>query len=254
MADQRNVDGPLYRDVYERLRDRIVSGEYQAGTGLPSEPKLGKEFGVSAITIRRAVHELVLDGLIEPRQGLGNIVRSASDSPVVVGMSSFTSDVVNGRLRLVRTLLADDYVPASRAIAEKLGVQPASMVRHLVRFDYEGNAPFSVDEVFIPPSLASSITPEIASSPEFMHLWQRTSGLELVRTEYEIWVERAGPDDERLLRVPPESPVLTTGELIYDSSGRPIAYVVSRYRGDRGRLRGSIMLVVRETERGVVGE
>ncbi|MHB9038162.1 MAG: GntR family transcriptional regulator [Armatimonadota bacterium] len=245
---------PLYREVYETLRNRIQLGEYETGAALPSEPRLREEFNVSTITIRRAIHELSLDGLVEPRQGVGNIVQDASGSLVVVGMSSFTSDVAKGRLRLVRTLLVDDMVPASADIADKLNVQTGSLLRHLVRLDCEGNAPLSVDEVFIPPALASAITSEIAGSPTFMHLWQEASGLELVRTQYDIWTCMPSEDDVRHLQITSDCPVLVTGELVFDSTARPSAWIVSRYRGDRGRLTGTVMLVQKETDLGVVGE
>jgi GntR family transcriptional regulator len=241
-------------EIYTTLRERIIAGEFKPGDTLPSEPKLNEEFGVSTITVRRAIHELVLEGLVESRQGVGNIVREASASSVVVGMSSFTTDVAIGRIRLVRTLLADDMVPAPIDVAECLRVQPGSMLRRFVRLDCEGNSPLSTDEVFVPPVFASSITTEIAGSPTFMHLWQKASGLELVRTQYDIWAEKATEDDQRLLQIEPDSPVLATGELIYDSEDRTCAWIVSRYRSDRGRLSGTVMLMQSETERGVIGE
>jgi DNA-binding GntR family transcriptional regulator len=254
MAIGQNTNNHLYTAVYETLRERIVASEYKPGDALPSEPNLRKEFGVSTITVRRAIHELALDGLVEPRQGIGNIVREPADSSVVVGMSSFTTDVAHGRLRLIRTLIADDMLQAATDIADKLQVQSGSMLRRLVRLDMEGNAPLSVDEVFIPPALASSITTDIAGSPTFMHLWQEASGLQLVRTQYEIWAEKPSADDERVLQIESDCPVLVTGELIHDNKDRPCAWIVSRYRGDRGRLSGTVILAQKKTERGVVGE
>lgn len=245
---------PLYMGVYETLRERIQSGSYEVGAALPSEPRLREEFKVSTITIRRAVHELSLDGLVEPRQGVGNIVRDASGSEVVVGMSSFTSDVANGRLRLIRTLLVDDVVSATSDIARKLGVQPGSMLRHLVRVDSEGGAPLSTDEAFVPPAFASGITSDVAASPVFMHLWQEASGMELTHTQYEIWTEPASTDDCELLSIDVNAPVLVTGELILRSDDKPVAWIVSRYRGDRGRLSAKVTLVQRKTSNGIVGE
>lgn len=254
MAVQQTPYNHLYTAVYEALRERIVAGDYLPGDALPSEPKLKEEFGVSTITVRRAIHELALDGLVEPRQGIGNIVRESADSSVLVGMSSFTTDVAYGRLRLVRTLLVDEMASATTDIAERLRVQPGSMLRRLIRLDCEGNAPLSIDEVFIPPALASAITSEIAASPTFMHLWQEVSGLQLVQTQYEIWAEKSSTDDQQTLQITPDCPVLVTGELIQDNRDMPCAWIVSRYRGDRGRLSGTVVLAQRKTERGVIGE
>ena len=245
---------PLYQSVYEELQNRIRSEVYAVGTALPSETKLLKEFGVSLITIRRAIHELVLDGLVDSRQGIGNLVRDPAENAVIVGMSSFTSDVAAGRLRVVRTLMADDLVTATSDVAAKLGVQPGSMLRHFVRLDCEGGVPMSVDEAFAPPSLASNITPEMAASPLFMHLWQKSSGLELLQTNYDITVEQAREQEQRLLQIGPEVPVLVTGELVYDSTDRPVLWVVTRYRGDRCPLSCTVKLVRKKTREGIIGE
>jgi DNA-binding GntR family transcriptional regulator len=142
---------PLYQEVYEKLAERINGGIYRRGTTLPTECKLRKEFGVSTITVRRALHELALDGLVDSRQGIGNFVRERPRDGVIIELSNFTSSMASGRLRIVRTLLADELIPASAAVAKKLSVQPGSMLRHLVRLDSEGGAALSVDEVFMPP-------------------------------------------------------------------------------------------------------
>lgn len=244
----------LYQKVHDELYSRIRAGGYQVGTTLPSETKLSDEFGVSLITIRRALHELALDGLVESRHGVGHFVLDPSQKPTVIGLSSFTSDVASGRLNLIRTLMADDMIPASAEVSEKLGVQPGSMLRHLVRLDCQDNQPFSIDEVLVPPSLAAGITPQIAASPLFMHLWQENSGLVLVRTQYDIHVASPSGHDFEMLKVTPDIHILVTEELSYDTNGRAAIWIESRYRGDRCRLSGNVTLVQKKTQYGVVGE
>lgn len=240
MIVQRAADGPLYESVYESIRKRILSGEYDPGDFLPSEPKLKEEFGVSIITVRRALHELEHDGLIERRQGLGSVVLDAAAKPVVIGLSTFTPDVAQGRLRVVRTLLEDSLVQSADDTAGRLGVQPGSLVRRMVRLDMEGEAPLSVDEVFIAPSKAAVITPEIAASPVFIDLWQDASGMTLTHSEYEILAEEASEEDAALLKMEKPGIILITRELFFDSSGTPAALVISRYRGDRVRISGTV--------------
>ncbi len=241
---------PLYRSVHRELRERIVTGRYAPGAVLPSERRLIDEFHVSLITVRRAMDELVLDGLVERRQGVGSFVRDRARG-VVVGMSSFTTDVETGRLRLVRTLLEDSPVSASAEVAGRLSVQEGSLIRHLVRLDSEGGTPLSVDEVFAPPAAAASITPAIAGSPSFLHLWQESSGLSLRRAEYEVSVQLPDQADQARLAVSPGSPLLVTGELIFDEDSRAVAWIVTRYRGDRTKLRGSFALTAPRVTAGV---
>jgi GntR family transcriptional regulator len=247
------VRSPLYRKIYEQLADGIYAGQYPRGIALPSEAQLGKEFGVSLITVRRAIQELALDGLVERRQGAGNFVRGAPRN-VDIGLSNFTSEVANGRLRLVRTLLVDDLIALPVRVAKKLALQPGSMARHLVRLDNEGGMPLSVDEVYLPPALAKGITTDIASSPLFLHEWQINSGLRLVSTDYEITVQMAQPKDVAWLQIPANLPLLVTVEVGRDAQGQPKIWIESRYRSDRCRLSGNVILAQSKTEHGTVGE
>jgi GntR family transcriptional regulator len=66
--------GPLYLQIKEILKDRILHGEYPIDTNIPSEPQLEEEFNVSKITIRNAIKELAQDGYIEKKSGKGTKV------------------------------------------------------------------------------------------------------------------------------------------------------------------------------------
>lgn len=244
----------LYYTVYSEIKRRIYSGEYPVGTLIPSEAKLKKEFEVSTITIRRAIQELVLDSLVEPRQGIGSIVLDTSKKMEVVGLSCFTTDVSTGRLRIVRTLLVDDMIPAQTDIAEKLRVQPGSMLRHLVRLDTIGGSPFSIDEAFIPPALAEKINYAIAASPLFMHLWQEASGLNFIYTHYDIWAGQAEQKEQEILCIEPLSPLLITGELVFNVNKIPSLWIVTKYPSDRCQLSGTVKLFQKKTEHGKIGE
>jgi len=244
---------PLYQVVYQELKQRVAAGTYLPGDKLPSEAELSGEFGVSRITVRRSIHELALDGLVINRHGIGNLVRERPRN-VEIGMANFTSEVAAGRLRLVRTLLEDSNVAATDEVAGKLGLQPGSLTRHLVRLDMEAGAPLSVDEAFIPLPIASDITRGIASSPLFMHEWQIASKLHFVRSQFELNVQAPDGFHQRMLQIGADVPLLVTGELVFDINDSPCLWIVSRYRSDRSRLYGTATLVQRETKVGMVGE
>lgn len=247
------LNTPLYRQVYDQIRQRIGSSVYERGAALPSEIRLSQEFSVSQITVRRALHELELDGLVDRRQGIGNIVRDTSRS-VMIGLSSFTSDVVEGRLRLVRTLLTDEMLPASDEVAAKLDIQPGAIVRHLSRLDSEGDVPISVDDVYTPAALAAMITDEMAASPMFLHLWQTASAITARSTDYELAAELPAKGVQNQLKMSADSPILFSAEVVRDEAGRALHYIISRYRGDRVRLSSSAQLLQHMTADGLVGE
>lgn len=74
---------PMYQQVFESLKKAILTGRYEAGQKLPSEAALVRQFGVSRITVGRAVRDLQQKGLVERRAGSGTYVRSTQ--PVHAG-------------------------------------------------------------------------------------------------------------------------------------------------------------------------
>lgn len=72
---------PLYLQIMNILKDRILHGVYPLGTNIPSEPQLELEFDVSKITIRNAIKELAQEGYLEKSSGKGTkVIRNASTS------------------------------------------------------------------------------------------------------------------------------------------------------------------------------
>jgi DNA-binding GntR family transcriptional regulator len=235
------MNTPLYRTVYDSLRECILAGDYPPGVALPSEPRLVQDYGVSLITVRRALQELVLDGLIERRQGVGSFVREASRG-VVVGLSSFDADVAEGRLRLTRELVADTELPAPADVAERLRMPEGATLRYLSRLDRQGAVPFSVDEVYIPLALARTVTPDLAASPLFFPLWCESAEVEVDRVDFELGVQMPEHARQEQLGVGPDVPLLICGELNFDAAGNPVMWIASYYRGDVTHLTHSVRI------------
>lgn len=72
---ERNNGLPLYRQICQRLREAILSGELTEGTRLPTERALASELGVNRTTVMNAYNELASEGLIEGHVGRGTLVR-----------------------------------------------------------------------------------------------------------------------------------------------------------------------------------
>lgn len=83
---------PLYRQLYARLRSRIQTGEFQAGDAIPPESALMSAYGVSRITVRAALDQLVREGVIERQRGRGSFVRDP-DPEARSCLSSFTEQM-----------------------------------------------------------------------------------------------------------------------------------------------------------------
>ena len=116
---------PLYYQVKRRLRDRITSGRYPAGAQIPPEGTLEREFGVSRTTVRKAVEELVDEGFLLRRRGVGTFVSDArsrrQESLHKSYLSLGTADIIRlSGQTATRRLLGWEEAPATEEQAALL--------------------------------------------------------------------------------------------------------------------------------------
>ena len=78
MACRREKESsvPLYQHVMHEIRGKIESGEYQSGSQIPTELELSTDYNVGRVTVRRAIEELVGEGLLTKQQGRGTFVNA----------------------------------------------------------------------------------------------------------------------------------------------------------------------------------
>ena len=72
MANSKNA--PLYQQIFEEIKSAIEEGVYAPKERIPSEPELAAQYGVSRITVRRAVEDLCVEGYLVKQQGRGTFV------------------------------------------------------------------------------------------------------------------------------------------------------------------------------------
>lgn len=127
-----------FREIADRVRTRIVSGELAAGAAVPSEAALASEYGVSRTTARRALMSLEEVGLIRGTPGRVRLVRSTdpkcSPSPAKYEQiaAAVRADVEGGTVQVGQLIGTED------ALAERFGVSPGTVRRALRELADEG--------------------------------------------------------------------------------------------------------------------
>lgn len=102
--------GPLYTQIRDIVRDRILHGIYSIGTNIPTESQLEKEFNVSKITVRNAIKELVQEGYLETRSGMGTkVIKNTSSSQLSIG-KRFTEVLVEQGHKVQKDLIGLEKV------------------------------------------------------------------------------------------------------------------------------------------------
>lgn len=141
----RNRKEPVYHQLYGILRAGIVDGTWQPGDKLPSETELIERHDVSRITARRALSELVQDGLIYREQGRGSFVAHPTIEQALVRIISFTEDMRRRGFEPGTRVLSADLRPAPAEIASKLGIDPGEELARLERLRLADGEPMSLE-------------------------------------------------------------------------------------------------------------
>lgn len=232
---------PLYHQLAEDLRGRIVAGELAPGDPLPTEEMLCRQYGVSRITVRRGLDDLFNAGLIVRRRGVGSFVaeRSAARSTSLVG-SLYDALAYPRDIRI--EVLRRAEVAASHRVAEELGLAPGSEVMQLDVLSRIEDAPFAATVFFFPPDIGAGIaSADLRSGTPVAHLVERRLGEAVVRASQTVEPEQAGSHVARLLQIPARTAILHVRRTYFSASQRPVEHVSVRYHPDRYRLRVDLL-------------
>ena len=199
---------PLYHQLYEILRDDVLSGKWQPGDMIPPESELIERYQVSRTTVRQVLDMLVSDGLIHRQQGRGTIVAHPTVEQALVRIVSFTEDMGQRGFRPGTKVLSSGLVPAPPEIAEKLEVEPGEELAHLERLRLASDEPMSIEVCYLVHRHCPGVLEgEYAANPLRKAL-ENDYGIRLVRAKQVIRAVLATPRLAHLLSIPSQSALL----------------------------------------------
>jgi GntR family transcriptional regulator len=227
--------GPKYLAVREHLRRRVAA--LPELTLLPPEPVLCAEYGVSRITLRRAVDGLVADGHLVREQGRGTYVtrpaiRHEYRESFVHRIAGFGSVMAESGAQVGVTVLTQHVVPAPGWVAETLGLDVAADVVELVRLRSVDGAPNHVAHSFLSAAAYPAVAEHDFTEGSLYECLRQRYGADLAHARIVVDVGTAAAEEADLLRVVAGSPLLVVRTTVRDSGGRPLVHSFSRLRPD----------------------
>lgn len=220
---------PLYFQVSQRLRAAIEDGTLPPGSRIENEVKLAEDLGMSRPTIRRAIQELVDQGLLVRRRGVGTQVVMGRFARTVE-LSSLHDDLSRGDRKPSTRVLLHEVIPADAATAEHLDVAPGTELLHITRLRYTDGIPFARLENYLAPEFT---TLSREALEEFgLYQLMRGRGATMRVAKQTIGARAATAEESELFEVEPHAPVLTMSRTLYDDSGRAVEYGIHSYLPD----------------------
>jgi GntR family transcriptional regulator len=213
----------LHRQLFLVLRDQITRGTREPGSVLPSEAALGEQFGVSRITVRRALQDLADQGYVRRRHGRGTFVLERRDAAPPAPPSTIMDGLRKAQLETtVQIITVETRCPPERVRAAlELGEQTEALYVLRVRHDKVDGDPLIISESWLPTRLAGQVT-RAALQRQAMYEVLAAAGISMGRVTQEITAEMADPLRAQLLGAPIGAALLRLNRVIYDRDGQPV--------------------------------
>jgi len=226
---------PLYYQLKEIFRFWISSGKFNSDGRFPSESELQERFSVSRMTVRRALSELVNEGLLIREQGRGSFVVQPRVQDQLRRLTSFTEDMQLRGLP-TKSKITDFQVVTDEAVAAKMEIPADEELIRLQRLRFVKKEPIAIQTAFIRHQFCPNLVEQGLVDGSLYKTLEERYGLRLGRAVQTIEAKPADEYEEKMLKVKIGQSVLGLERLTYLQDGQPIEYVRSTYRGDRYRF------------------
>lgn len=229
---------PAHARVAALIRQRIVDGIYEPGSKLPPEKQFCVEFGVSAMTLRKALATLTHQGLVHAEKGRGTYIRSIALADTVFKLGQLGTDWLNDSVEI--RLLAASTTKAGPDVAQTLAVSPGDRVVYLKRLILKDEVPGMYHVEY----LVSDVRQPIVESQ--LQLTSLQGVLDPARGRGfpygRVKLRAACLDDEaaRVLQAAPGSPALCLEHVFENNDRRPMSWGWFLMRGDLFQLTGRL--------------
>jgi GntR family transcriptional regulator len=236
-TDAPSAPIPKYYRVKSTILARIADGTWPPGSLLPTEPDLCQEFGVSRITVRKAISDLVHEGKVQTVQGKGTFAAKPKVGERFVQRAyGFYEDMTRRGLAVTTEVLRQEIIPADETVAQRLGLQYGEPVCVMLRRRSVEGERILISTSYLPETLCPGLVEEDLSRGSLFKLLRDRYGLVLGRGERTLEAVAADQWEARMLDLALASPLLRLDSTGYLADGRPFEYSQTLHRGDRARV------------------
>lgn len=232
-SEQLSDKQPLHVAISEQLKQKIEAGEYEPGSRLPSEFDLGEIFGVSRTTVRKAITNLIQQGLVTTQQGKGIFVTEkhkisfSMSNPLMYFDAALKQQGFLGRVHSLRFQL----IPATPDVSRKLQLpERLTQVYWQEKIYYANDTPIALDMTYYPQAIGETLAIELQQGFTYSTLVKgkvllngAKVSLESVPANYEL---------SEYLAVPLGMPLLVFNYVAYQGDRQPVVCGKTLSRSD----------------------
>lgn len=226
---------PFYVKIREALRAEIERGDLKRGQKLPSEEELANQYGVSRMTVRQGIADLIDEGLVYRRHGVGTFVAFPHVERDHSRLTNFFETASKEGIGVQARLLDLEVSPARQRIAKALDIAEGDLIIRIKTLRYADDVPVTLHEAYVPHVLFVKLLEEDLETQHLWTLYERY-GYRVKRAVQKLEAREADHELAVLLQIEEGAPILFKERVIYAEDGTPVEFTYCYNRGDRYSL------------------
>ena len=223
---------PLYYQLKEEIKKKILNGTYKENDLIPSERELGAQFNLSSTTVRRALNDLVQERLLERKAGKGTFVRMSKVKRDLRKVLGFTANMQEMGLSPSTKVLSKKIMPANLFARQRLGLEKGSMVVKINRLRLANDVPMMLETRYIRTDLCPGIEKHDLSS-SLWKVFENIFGHKPNRHTQNVTIAKFSGPQAGMFGLEGGALALLINGVTYVKDGQPIEREESLYRGDK---------------------
>ena len=228
---EQNAMKPLYEQLLEAIREDIRKQVYKPGDRLPTETELEEIYGVSRITVRRAVKELCDQKILMKKQGKGTFVLNRGFQSHLEGIGGF-HESIGGERQTETKLLKLSEQAAGAEMAGYLKISETDRVIVVKRVLSADQVPMMIDTCYIPSSRFPEMMDRLTGDFSIYRIFHEDYGISFATAEKVLKVRVATEEEGELLECKPGCPVFDIFKIVYDEHKVPVHVSVDITNGE----------------------
>ncbi|MDQ2778439.1 MAG: histidine utilization repressor [Pseudomonadota bacterium] len=198
--------GGSYRQIKQHLLDGLASGRWPPGALMPSEAELVAHFGLSRMTVNRALRELQAEGLVQRTQGRGTFAAPLHRVSSQLTIHDLQEQIeARGHRHQARVVL-QQAEPTGTALASQLGIAVGASAYHSLIVHAENGLPLQCEDRYVNPAAAPGyLQADFTRQTPTHYLFEHTA---LWRAQYRVDADHATAEEARLLQIERDAPCL----------------------------------------------
>jgi GntR family transcriptional regulator len=234
---ERESPVPLYYQLKQLLAERITKGEWQPGDMLPTEEQLQDQYKLSRTTVRQALKELEIEGLISRHRGRGTFVSRPKISHSPDPRFNLTAYLSEQGMRPGWRVLSAGWVRVTAEVAERLAVESDLQLYQLRRLRLANDEPIGYHIAHVIPALGQAIDESRLDQGGSLDYLRATGQLDQSLANRTIEAILASDEVAKHLNIAKGNPILMIRRRVFNAEGMPVENMRAMYRGDRFQYR-----------------